>query len=141
MAEAGLVDLGGTWRQLEINGAPVVLAGNELPWLAPAAEMRGCPVRSAAGGLRILLSHSPDQLEWARRHDFDLVLAGHTHGGQIQFPLIGPVVSPSRFGGRYACGTFSEPPTVMHVSRGVSSMFPLRLRCPPELAKLVLVRQ
>jgi predicted MPP superfamily phosphohydrolase len=140
MAEAGLTDLGGTWEQLEIRGTPLVLAGNELPWLAPAAEMRDCPVRSAAGGLRILLSHSPDQLEWARRHDFDLVLAGHTHGGQIQFPLIGPIISPSRFGSRYACGTFCEPPTVMHVSRGVSSMFPLRLRCPPELANLVLVR-
>jgi predicted MPP superfamily phosphohydrolase len=97
-------------------------------------------VDAASGGLRILLSHSPDQLEWARRHDFDLVLAGHTHGGQIRFPLIGPIIAPSRFGGRYACGVFCEPPTLMHVSRGVSSMFPVRLRCPPELAKLTLVR-
>jgi predicted MPP superfamily phosphohydrolase len=139
IAEAGFVDLGGAWRVLTIHGVQVALAGNELPWLAPAAEMADCPVRASTGGLRILLSHSPDQLEWARRHDFDLVLAGHTHGGQIRFPLIGPIIAPSRFGGRYACGVFDEPPTVMHVSRGVSSMFPIRLRCPPELAKLTLV--
>ncbi|MFO0897977.1 MAG: metallophosphoesterase [Pirellulales bacterium] len=140
IAEAGFVDLGGAWRVVQIHGVPVALAGNELPWLVPAAEMADCPVHAATGGLRILLSHSPDQLEWARRHDFDLVLAGHTHGGQIRFPLVGPIIAPSRFGGRYACGVFSEPPTVMHVSRGVSSMFPVRLRCPPELAKLTLVR-
>ena len=76
-------------------GANIVLAGNELPWFAPAADMEQCPPRSAdRPQLRILLSHSPDQFGWARRWDFDLMLAGHTHGGQIRLPLIGPIVAP-----------------------------------------------
>jgi predicted MPP superfamily phosphohydrolase len=66
------------------------------------------------------------------------MLAGHTHGGQICFPLIGPILAPSHYGVRYAAGTFDLPPTLMHVSRGVSGLQPLRFNCPPELAKLVL---
>ena len=44
------------------------------------------------------LSHSPDQFAWARRWDFDLMLAGHTHGGQICLPIVGPIVCPSWHG-------------------------------------------
>ncbi len=66
------------------------------------------------------------------------MLAGHTHGGQIRFPLVGAIFAPSRFGVRYACGVFHETPTVMHVSRGLSGLDPLRYNCAPELTKLVL---
>ena len=79
-------------------------------------------------------THAP----WAREHDFDLMLAGHVHGGQIQIPPLGPILAPSRFGVHYACGTFHEGPTVMHVSRGLSSKLPLRYFCPPEVTTLVL---
>lgn len=137
--ESGLVDLGGRWLELEIRGRRVVLAGNELPWLAPAADMTRCPPRRAHGGpLRIVLSHSPDQLDWSRARDVDLLLAGHTHGGQIRLPLIGPIFSPSAEGVKYASGVFYAPPTIMHVTRGVSGELPVRLNCPPEMAHLVL---
>jgi predicted MPP superfamily phosphohydrolase len=88
--------------------------------------------------LHVLLAHSPDQFKWARRRDFDLMLAGHTHGGQICLPVIGPIHCPSWHGVKYASGVFFEPPTVMHVSRGVSSELPIRLNCRPEVTKLVL---
>ncbi|MBN2476086.1 MAG: metallophosphoesterase [Pirellulales bacterium] len=139
LADGGLVDLGGRWVRIEIQGEPVVLAGNELPWLAPAADMSRCPPRGADGGpLRIVLSHSPDQLGWAQGHDADLLLAGHTHGGQIRVPLIGPIFSPSSLGVKYASGLFYAPPTILHVTRGVSGELPVRLNCPPEMALLVL---
>jgi len=139
LGEAGLVDLGGRWVRAEIRGEPVILAGNELPWIAPAADMSGCPRRAAGGGpLRIVLSHSPDQIDWAQAQDADLLLAGHTHGGQIRFPLVGAILTPSRTGVRYASGVFYAPPTIMHVTRGVSGEFPVRLNCPPEIAHLVL---
>lgn len=138
LEESGLVGLGGRWIQIEIRGQPVVLAGNELPWLAPAADMAGCPQPGGNGALRIILSHSPDQLDWAQAQDADLLLAGHTHGGQIRFPLIGPILTPSREGVKYASGVFYAPPTIMHVTRGVSGLLPLRLKCPPEMAYLVL---
>jgi len=139
LSATGLVDLRGPGIvQLEIRGARVTLAGNELPWIAPAADPARLPPRDGRPELRVLVSHSPDQYAWARRHDFDLMLAGHVHGGQIQIPPIGPILAPSRFGVRYACGVFHEPPTVMHVSRGTSSKKPVRFNCPPELTTLIL---
>jgi len=139
LCATGLVDLGGRWVEREINGAPVVLAGNELPWFPPAADMRTSPPRTAeAGPLRILLAHTPDQLDWAVAHDFDLMLAGHLHGGQFRLPWIGPVLSPSRQGVRFASGVFYREPTLLHVSRGLSGKLPIRLNCPPELTRLVL---
>jgi hypothetical protein len=139
LADCSLIDLGARWCEVTWCGQRIILAGNELPWIAPAADMSNAPPRSADDTpLRVLLSHSPDQLAWARRYDFDLMLAGHTHGGQIRFPLLGPIVSPSRFGDRYASGTFYEPPTVMHVSRGIAGLMPFRWNCPPELTELEL---
>ncbi len=136
---SGLINLGGRWLVVEARGESLVLAGNELPWIAPAADMRDCPQRDSRGGpVRIVLSHSPDQLPWAQAHDADLMLAGHTHGGQVRFPLLGPLLTPSRKGVAYASGVFYAPPTIMHVTRGVSGEFPLRLNCPPEMARLVL---
>ena len=142
LTDLGLIDLGGKWQQVHFGGESFILAGNELPWIAPAADMRACV--SAAVGMehdrpfRILLSHSPDQFEWAQRWDFDLVLAGHTHGGQFCLPWIGPLLTPSWHGVQYARGTFAAGRTVMQVNRGVSSELPLRWNCPPELSKIVL---
>lgn len=138
MSEAGLVDLGGLWLMRTWRERPVILAGNELPWY-PAADMRVCPaMHNAFRPLRILLSHSPDQFRYARRNDVDLMLAGHTHGGQVRFPWIGPVLAPSLNGVRHASGTFYRDPTLLHVSRGISGTRPLRFNCRPELAKLIL---
>jgi predicted MPP superfamily phosphohydrolase len=132
----GLVNLGTqsvrrTWR-----GVDVLLCGSERPWIndAPSAPIETGDERR----FRILVSHSPDDYAWARRHDFDLMLAGHVHGGQIRIPPLGPILAPSRHGVRYACGVFHEPPTVLHVSRGASSKAPFRFFCPPELAVLTL---
>jgi uncharacterized protein len=139
LVEAGLMDLGGRWVRREVNGETVVLAGNELPWFPPAADMRSAPSRDADGGpLRILLAHSPDQLDWAIAHDFDLMLAGHLHGGQLRLPLIGAILAPSRQGTRFAAGVFHSPPTILHVSRGLSGEWPIRWNCPPELARITL---
>ena len=133
----GLVCLSGRWLQVDVRGAPLVLAGNELPWFPPAADMNGCPP-PPDGPLRILLAHSPDQFGWARQNGFDLMLAGHVHGGQIRVPGIGAILSPSRYGVKYACGLFHRPPTVMYVSRGVAGEWPLRYFCRPEITKLIL---
>jgi predicted MPP superfamily phosphohydrolase len=139
LAQSGLVHLGGRWLQLSVRGEPIVLAGNELPWFGPAADLRDAPPRARDGRpLRIALSHSPDQLAWAQAGDVDLLLAGHTHGGQIRLPWIGPILAPSRGGVKYASGTFHAPPTVMHVSRGIAGTIPLRMNCPPELGLLLL---
>jgi predicted MPP superfamily phosphohydrolase len=137
LSGCGLVDLGGRSLTVQAGSCRLLLAGDERPWFGAAPQLDGW----AAAELRILLAHTPDRYPWARQQRFDLMLAGHTHGGQVQLPLIGPVVSPSIFGTQYASGVFDEPPTVMHVSRGVSGEHPLRWNCPPELAQLTLVGQ
>ncbi|HZZ72399.1 MAG TPA: metallophosphoesterase [Pirellulales bacterium] len=129
---AGLIYLGREARTIAVRGQTILLAGNEQPWL-PQAEL---PPSTA--DLRILLAHSPDQFRWARRRQFDLMLAGHTHGGQVRLPLVGAIYSPSWHGVKYAQGTFYTAPTVLHVTRGIGCEVPLRLNCPPEIAKLVL---
>ena len=139
LVESGLVDLGGRWIEIRVRGEPVILAGNELPWIVPAGDLEHAPPRSSDGGpLRIALAHSPDQLSWARGHDVDLFLAGHTHGGQICLPLIGPLLSATRVGVKYSSGIYHTPPTLVHITRGISGSIPLRFNCPPEITKLVL---
>jgi predicted MPP superfamily phosphohydrolase len=136
LTEAGFVDLGG--RCVTIHDGQIELAGNERPWIADESPASNGSAQPNRGPLKILLSHSPDQLAWARERGFDLMLAGHTHGGQICFPVIGPVLCPSWHGVKYAAGFFDDPPTMMHVSRGTASHFPVRWNCPPEITKLVL---
>jgi len=139
LEEAGLVDLGGRWVEVEVQGERIVLAGNEVPWFRPPAELGGAPPSSLRGGpFRIALAHSPDQLGWARREEVDLFLVGHTHGGQVCPPGIGPIFAPCWHGVRYIRGLFLAPPTVMHVTQGISSELPVRFRCCPEAAVLVL---
>jgi predicted MPP superfamily phosphohydrolase len=138
----GLEDLGGRCLQLDWRGCRVLLAGNERPWFPAVSDELLTQAMSSPGAtpFRLLVSHSPDQFRWARRHGFDLMLAGHNHGGQMRFPLLGPLVSPSLYGTRYSGGVYYEPPTLLHVSRGISGEHPLRWNCLPELAQLRLER-
>ncbi|MBC8352156.1 MAG: metallophosphoesterase [Planctomycetes bacterium] len=139
ISNCGFVDLGSRSEYVQIDECQVLFAGTERPWfgispdvLPRTSDKNGTPI------LRILLSHSPDQLPWARGQSFDLMLAGHTHGGQIRLPIIGPVVAPSHFGVKYASGVFYEAPTLVHVSRGVSGLDPIRINCLPEVTKITL---
>lgn len=126
------MNLTGRAVQLTLRGQRVVVAGDALPWYRPG------PRPPAGGALRVLLAHSPDRLAWARREQFDLMLAGHNHGGQICLPWWGPVVAPSLHHTRHSGGVYYSAPTLLHVSRGVSSELPLRVLCPPEITRLVL---
>jgi predicted MPP superfamily phosphohydrolase len=126
--------LGNSWMKLDVRGQPLVVIGHEGPWFRPAPDLGDCP----AEGFRLCLSHTPDNIRWAQRHKIDLMLSGHNHGGQIRFPVIGSVFVPSRYGRRYDCGNFFEPPTYLHVTRGLAGQHPVRYNCRPEIVKLVL---
>ncbi len=136
-----LIYLGGRCLLLRIRRRGVLVAGSSWPWVGRRPELQeavpaGSPDPVA---LRLLLTHSPDEFPWAACQGFQLVLAGHVHGGQIRLPLVGPLVAPSRYGVKYATGSvYRRGRTVMHVSRGLSGKCPLRLGCPPELTCLVL---
>jgi uncharacterized protein len=144
METSGWTDVGGRLIRTKIRDTEVEILGNESPWFGrPSAEtLSNRPADEKAAGKtlppRFLFSHSPDQLGWARRHGVMLMLAGHTHGGQGRLPLVGPLLSPSWHGSRYASGDFWKAPTVMHVSRGLSGVHLLRINCRPELSLITL---
>lgn len=134
--EIGAIQVSGHWVEVHDGESIIQLTGNELPWFKDAERLADVPENEC--DLRILLSHSPDQIDWAKKYEFDLMFAGHTHGGQIAFPLIGPIVAPSKYGVLYASGTFQIGSMLMHVSRGVSGDEPIRFCSPPELGLFTL---
>jgi predicted MPP superfamily phosphohydrolase len=134
LGRLGMIVLPNTWRQVEVRGEPLVVIGHEGPWLKPGPDLTACPREP----FRLCLSHTPDNIRWARQAGIDLMLAGHVHGGQVRFPLFGSVLVPSRYGRRYDCGVFDEAPTLLHVSRGLSGDYPLRYLCRPEVTLLTL---
>lgn len=138
LEDSGWTNLGGRTVRAELAGRQLQIAGTELPWLgtAPVLTDPATPPAAPQTDLRLLLSHSPDQIRWARSAGFDLVLAGHTHGGQVVLPMIGPVYAPSLHGVRFASGLFNLGPTTLHVSRGVGAQEPIRWKCCPEITCL-----
>ena len=134
LVHVGYRVLSGRWEILPVAEQSLVVAGTESPWMGGLPDLSAAP----PDAFRLLLSHTPDNAPWASRIGFDLMLAGHNHGGQVRLPLIGPVFMPSRFGCRFDMGAFQIGPTLIHVSRGISGKHPFRWRCRPELTKLVL---
>lgn len=147
LRKIGWTYVGGESLSCVWNNTRVAISGNELPWRPAPQEVqetlrtgRASPDASAEQALfHLALLHTPDQWRWAVQHGANLALAGHTHGGQICLPGLGPLASPSVYGTRYACGVFQRSNTVLHVSRGLAGMTPVRWNCPPELAVLELV--
>jgi predicted MPP superfamily phosphohydrolase len=86
----------------------------------------------------LLLSHNPDVFPEVPER-VSLTLSGHTHGAQVDLPLVRDRVTPSRFGAHYAGGVFEERDRLLFVSRGVgTSRLPVRFLAPPEVALLEL---
>jgi predicted MPP superfamily phosphohydrolase len=91
------------------------------------------------GSASVLLAHSPDVLLRLGPHRPGVVLAGHTHGGQLRLPGIGPLGSVMRLPRRYAMGAYRYRGVQAYVSRGVgTSGAAVRLFCPPEVALVTL---
>jgi predicted MPP superfamily phosphohydrolase len=85
--------------------------------------------------------HDPAPYQDAAQAGFDLVVAGHTHGGQIRFPLIGAVVTNSTVPRRLALGASWVGRTLLFVTPGLGTgkFAPYRFLCPPEASVLELV--
>lgn len=82
----------------------------------------------------ILLSHQPDIFPDLPKNKINLTLAGHTHGGQVVIPFLGPIFVPSKYGSKYANGFFEENNNKMIVTKGIgTSILPIRLNCTPEI--------
>ncbi len=87
----------------------------------------------------ILLSHNPDFAEQIKGKYVDLMLSGHTHGGQVVLPFIGAPIIPSRYGKKYLYGKIKTENCQIFVSRGVGTITPpVRFRCAPEIVLITL---
>lgn len=87
----------------------------------------------------LLLTHSPGIFPRLSKPPVRLVLAGHTHGGQVRIPVLGPFFLP-RGSGAYPWGWYEREGTHLFVSRGIGwSVAPVRWRCPPEIARIRMV--
>jgi predicted MPP superfamily phosphohydrolase len=92
---------------------------------------------------RLLMSHNPDVAEdpdfLRSRLRVDLMLCGHTHGGQVWIPGLGTPIVPSRYGQKYASGLVQGPACPVYISRGIgTTILPLRFCVPPEIAVIEL---
>ncbi len=135
LGRRGVTVLRDARTRVRIRGEAVDLIGLQY-WTRRPEE-----IAALARGRRpfsILLAHDPRRLWQASGLGIPLVLSGHTHGGQVSLPLLGPVAA-RKF--PVAHGTRVEADTRIFVSRGVGTvMVPCRIDCPPEVALLTLRR-
>jgi predicted MPP superfamily phosphohydrolase len=86
----------------------------------------------------IAFTHNPD-IFYELPYRIAITFAGHTHGGQVSFPLLGRLIVPSRYGEKLALGYISEDGRNMFVTTGIgTSILPVRFRVPPEIAVVYL---
>jgi predicted MPP superfamily phosphohydrolase len=142
-------------RALTTNGTPV-LANCHLPIERNGSRLWLCGVNDPAtsnpdlnlaiptrpDGPVILMAHEPDFADIVTQHPLgshvDLMLSGHTHGGQIQLPFLGPIILPP-MGKKYAQGIFRLNQMQLYVNRGIGTVgVPFRLNCPPEITVFTL---
>jgi len=142
-------------RALEANGIKVLedevaaidVRGNSL-WLVGLGDLWTRPQRIEEtlaqvpeGATTIALTHNPDIFPQVPAR-VNLMLAGHTHGGQVRLPLIGSVVESSRYGERYEKGHVVENGHDLFVTTGIgTSIVPVRFGVPPEIVLLQLNSQ
>jgi uncharacterized protein len=142
--ERGWQDATHTRLALDVGGVRVAAAGVDDPHLGLDRYDRVAGRPTGGPGLRLGLTHSPEPrvLDAFAADGYDLVLAGHTHGGQLRVPGVGALVtncgldrSRARGASRWGVGTW------LHVSAGLgtSPYAPVRFACPPEATLLTLV--
>jgi predicted MPP superfamily phosphohydrolase len=137
LQDAGLEVLHNRSTMIEVNSQRLELAGLGDLWadeFRPGQAFQRAVIKSSP---RIVLSHNPDTKDRLANRDWDLMLSGHTHGGQIVVPLVGSPWAPVK-DMRYLHGLAAWGSRQIHVTCGVGSAGGVRLNCPPEVAMLEL---
>lgn len=145
--EAGFDVLTNTNRVLEARGAKLALAGIDDA-LDGSPDLNQALAGIPSGTCCVLLAHEPDVADWTLGHEVDIQLSGHSHGGQMRVPFIGPVLLP-QLGEKYPDGKYIlsrqasdaplHTPLTLYTSRGSgTSLLPLRFYCPPEWTMITL---
>ena len=149
LQRAGITVLENEIRVIEKNGQKFRLLGLKdhlklNSWYTFDSTIRSVVAQSEPAGDFIVLEHSPDILEVLNYHktlgkDFRLMIAGHTHGGQVWLPILGTPIVPSSYGQKYSYGHKRENEMDIFVTTGIgTSILPFRFMMPPEVAVLNL---
>jgi len=116
--------------RLWIAGVEDVSTGEAKIWQAVK--------KRPAGEATILLAHEPDYADEVSQYNVDLQLSGHSHGGQVRFPVFGPLVLPA-LGRKYPMGLRRIGGLQLYTNRGIGMIeIPLRVNCPPEVTLFTL---
>jgi predicted MPP superfamily phosphohydrolase len=131
-------DLTNVRELVEVDGVPIELLGLDdahLRW----QDLRVAP-RRAPERLGIAVMHSPDSAPESAALGYDLLVAGHTHGGQVCIPGVGALVTNSSMPPRLAAGLIRMGSAILHTSPGLgtSKYAPFRFACRPEATMLDL---
>ncbi len=123
--------------RLSVKGRPINLVGVGDLW---AEEIDGGAAFASVpkDGPTILLSHNPDSKELLASYPWDLMLSGHTHGGQCDLVFFGTPFAPVR-DKRYVRGLNRWQDRWIHTTKGVGNLHGVRLNCRPEISLLTLV--
>ena len=119
----------GTWN-LTVVGLGDLWAGDLQPSIA-------FPSSSSADTTTLVLSHNPDTKEQLKPYSWDLMLCGHTHGGQVRLPFIGAPILPVK-DKRFVEGLYQWDARWIHITRGVGNLYGVRFNCRPEINLLTL---
>jgi len=134
------------WQQVEMgNGRSLTVLGMDCSHDLPVDAGRLARLVSAAPGdaPQLLVYHSPELMPEAANHDIDLYVCGHTHGGQVRLPFLGPIFTSSQLGRRFVMGLYKIGRTTLYVSRGIGleglSAPRVRFMCPPEMTLITIM--
>jgi uncharacterized protein len=124
---------------LEVDNNVVTIVGLEDLW-GNRFDFNTAIENIPNSDLILMLQHNPDIISDQRSNIADLVLSGHTHGGQICLPIIGAIGKiPTQLGQKYDYGLF-EFDTKLYISKGIGEMGPrARLYCRPEIVLLEII--
>jgi len=135
--EAGIPILDNEVRELNWHGKSFWIAGLADLWTRPQHVAESI-AKAPSGSTVIALTHNPDIFPTLPQ-SVPLLLAAHTHGGQVNIPLIGTPVVPSDFGRKYTAGHIFENGHHMFVTTGIgTSIMRVRFRVPPEVVILTV---
>ena len=139
-ARVGIPFLRGRAQSLRFGAAVLNLAGVDYQRKSDTAGyLRGAERLVKPGARNVLLSHNPDVFPVAARQGYNLMLAGHTHGGQVTVEILDQSINPARFFTPYVYGLYRSETAAAYVTRGIGTIgLPTRIGAPPEISVLRL---
>jgi predicted MPP superfamily phosphohydrolase len=141
LAEGGFTVLVNDHHAIEKDGQRITIVGTD-EMLHGHPDIRRALRGVEADDFTLLLAHEPDFADIAGLYPIDLQLSGHSHGGQVRLPLIGPLSRPE-YGAKYVDGLYAVPQSKLqvYVNRGIgTTLLPFRFLCRPEITVFTLNR-